>query len=215
MVVVGPLLGRRGALGFLIAMLLAFAAPHRLEAGTRPEEVVETLVQHIVELLESDELAREDAADRLAHTISEDVDLDRLGRLTLGRHWRSADEAQQAEYLELFRQLMLTKFISHLGVYSGRELESGADLFTIEGSRSIGERDVIVDSVVRPPDRPPVRAAWRLRGDEGGDWVIIDLIVENVSLLISQRSEFASVIERAGIDGLLGEMRERVATTRS
>jgi len=214
MVVVRPLLGRRGALGVLIALALAYAAPHRPEAGTAPEAVIETLVQHIVQLLESDELAREDATERLARTIGEDVDLDRLGRLVLGRHWRSADEAQQAEYLELFRQLMLSKFMSHLGVYSGKELDSASDLFTIEGSRPIGERDVIVDSVVRPPDRPPVRAAWRLRGDDGG-WVIIDLIVENVSLLISQRAEFATVIERGGIDGLLGEMRERVATSRS
>jgi ABC-type transporter MlaC component len=41
--------------------------------------------------------------------------------------------------------------------------------------------------------------------------VIIDLIVEGISLLVTQRSEFAAVLERSGVDGLLAELRARVA----
>jgi phospholipid transport system substrate-binding protein len=40
--------------------------------------------------------------------------------------------------------------------------------------------------------------------------VIIDLVVEGVSLLITQRSEFGSVLERAGVDGLIHELQKRV-----
>jgi phospholipid transport system substrate-binding protein len=44
-----------------------------------------------------------------------------------------------------------------------------------------------------------------------GEPVIIDLIVEGISLLVTQRSEFAAVLERSGVDGLLTELRARVA----
>jgi ABC-type transporter MlaC component len=53
-----------------------------------------------------------------------------------------------------------------------------------------------------------VHVDWRLR-DAGQGPVIIDLIIEGASLLVAQRSEFATVIERADIDGLLAELEAR------
>lgn len=209
---------RRGLLqgGLVLALSLLMAAPPApaTVAQEDPEAVVRTLVQHIVDLLEDGDLQGNDGIGRLATAINQDTDLDRLGRMVLGRYWRDADPAQQAEYLELFRELMLQKFVGHLGAYSGA-VEDAAGLFEITGSRPVSERDVLVDSLVRPPDRPPVRASWRLRQLDDGGYVIIDLVVENVSLLISQRSEFGSVVERGGIDGLLTEMRARLGRARS
>ena len=53
-----------------------------------------------------------------------------------------------------------------------------------------------------PTNGPPLALDWRLREGDAGP-VIIDLIVEGASLLVSQRSEFAAVIERHDLDGLL------------
>ena len=211
-----PMRPRRAVLkAALLALgLLVFHPAGQSRAQEDAEAVVGTLVQHVVDLLERGALQGDDGIGRLAAAIHEDTDLDRLGRMVLGRHWRSAEPAQQEEYLELFRQLMLQKFVGHLGAYSGR-VEDAAGLFEITGSRPVSERDVMVDSLVRPPDRPPVRASWRLRQLDDGSYVIIDLVVENVSLLISQRSEFGSVVDRGGIDALLSEMRARLEGTRS
>jgi phospholipid transport system substrate-binding protein len=203
-------LGRRAALGGIVAFTAVLALADQSRAQDSPEGVVEDLVGQIVELLQSDDLSGRDGIRRLAETIDQDTDLDRLGRLVLGRHWRTASDEQRAEYETLFRELMLSKFVGHLGAFAGSDLQASDDLFAVRGSRPIGGNDVIVDSVVRPPDRPPLDVAWRLRGGDDESWVIIDLIVENVSLLISQRSEFSSVIESSGIDGLLNEMRQRL-----
>ena len=203
---------RRAVLGVMAVLGLGLLTARPGSAVVRePEAVVEGLVGHIIELLESGGLSGEGAIQRLADTIAGDTDLDRLGRLVLGRHWRSASEAQQAEYQDLFRQLMLRKFIGHLGAYASDDLGPADQLFAVTGSRPAGGDDLIVDSTVSPPGRPPLAVAWRLREAENGGWVIIDLIVENVSLLISQRSEFSTVIERGGIEALLAEMRDRLA----
>lgn len=206
---------RRALAAALVVPALALAVAGYGRAATSPEAVVENLVQQIIDLLEGDELDGREGIRRLARTIDEDTDLDRLGRLVLGRHWRTASDDQRAEYETLFRETMMNKFVGHLGSLSGEQLDFGDDIFAVRGSRPIGGRDVIVDSVVRPPNRPPLDVAWRLRGDDGEDWVIIDLIVENVSLLISQRSEFSAVIERGGMDALLAQMRQRLASARS
>jgi phospholipid transport system substrate-binding protein len=212
----GPVRGpsRRGAL-IAAVLLTLFAAPVAAADGEAPEAVVSQLARQVIDLLQRGELERPDGLERLAAAIDDDTDLNRLARLVLGRHWRSATDAQQEEYQRLFRQLMLKKFVGHLGAYSNRQLGPSDELFQVTGSRTVGGGDVIVDSVVRPPDRPPLAAAWRLRPGDDGSFVIIDLIVANVSLLISQRSEFASVIERGGIDDLLDEMRTRLESTRS
>ena len=55
---------------------------------------------------------------------------------------------------------------------------------------------------------------WRLRVQDDQP-VIIDLIIEGVSLLVTQRSEFAAVIERSDMDGLLAELRARANSTES
>jgi ABC-type transporter MlaC component len=59
---------------------------------------------------------------------------------------------------------------------------------------------------VRPANGPALAVAWRLR-----DQAILDLVVEGVSLLITQRAEFATVIERRDVDGLLADLRARAA----
>jgi phospholipid transport system substrate-binding protein len=60
----------------------------------------------------------------------------------------------------------------------------------------------------------PLQVDWRLRAQDDGRLVVIDVIVAGVSLIVTQRSEFSTVIERQGFDGLLAELRQRVVQTR-
>ena len=88
------------------------------------------------------------------------------------------------------------------------------DRFRILGSGPAGERDTLVRSKVFPTNGQPLALDWRLRAGDSGP-VIIDLIVEGASLLVSQRSEFAAVIERHDLDGLLAELRARAGPSSS
>jgi ABC-type transporter MlaC component len=56
---------------------------------------------------------------------------------------------------------------------------------------------------------PPLAVDWRVRELDDRSLVAIDVIVEGVSLIVTQRSEFGAVIERQGLDGLLAELRRR------
>lgn len=202
--------GRRAVL-VASAALVIFGVATGVRAGAATAEAeasVRRLAEQIIALLAENGLSTDEGSEHLARVIDEEANLDLLGRLVLGRHWRRADDAQKEEYLGLFRQLMLQKFVGQLRAYTGDEIERTDEVFRIAGSRRVNERDILVASEVRPPGRKPLEVTWRLRGSD--DPVIIDVVVANVSLLISQRSEFAAVIERAGIDGLLAELRAQL-----
>ena len=149
------------------------------------------------------------AVDRrdLFHTLLRDnFDLPIIGRFVLGNYWHQATPEQQQEYLRLFESLVI-------GIYSDRfELYSG-EKFRVVTSRAESERDFIVTSDIVHPNGTSIAVDWRLRAHEGQPVKIVDVSVEGVSMSVSQRSEFASVIQRAGgqIDGLLKILRERVA----
>ena len=192
-------------LGSLVPGRLAWSVPSAAAA----EEVVQRLVDQVWQLLAERGVEQVDNQD-LHSVLDEGTDLSLLGRLVLGRYWRHANPRQRTEYLRLFRHYMLQTFVQRLRQYAGTDLGHPGARFQIIASRPVGERDVLVQSRMAPPTTPPLRVDWRLR-ERPGEPVIIDLIVEGISLLVTQRSEFAAILERSGVDGLLAELRARVA----
>lgn len=206
-------MSRRG-FGVLVMVGMLGLTSSGAHAGAFPasEATVERLIGEIANLLADREAGTNVELEALGEVIDQEADLDLLGRLALGRHWRAATVEQQAEYEDLFRAMMLRRFAGYLNAYSGNTLDgSVADLVEVDGSREVAGGDVMVDTTISPPSAPPLDVKWRLRQREGKP-AVIDLIIGQVSLLITQRSEFASVIEQSGIDGLLARLRDQVGS---
>jgi phospholipid transport system substrate-binding protein len=192
----------------LLPWLVPGGVARALPSVAAAEEVVQRLVDQVLRLLGEGGVDNLDQGDLLS-VLDEGTDLTLLGRLVLGRYWREANQRQRTEYLQLFRHYMLQTLVQRLRQYVGSDLSYAGERFQIIASRPVGERDVLVQSRVAPPSSQPLRVDWRLR-ERPGEPVIIDLIVEGISLLVTQRSEFAAVLERGGVDGLLAELRVRV-----
>jgi phospholipid transport system substrate-binding protein len=193
----------------LLGALLPGRAARGLPSAAAAEQVVNRLVEQVWQLLAERGDAPDIDRDHLLSVLDQGTDLSLLGRLVLGRYWRDASPGQRSEYLQLFRRYMLQTFIQRLRQYAGTDMSHPGERFQIIASRPLGERDILVQSRVAPPTSQPLRVDWRLR-ERPGEPVIIDLIVEGISLLVTQRSEFAAVLERGGVEGLLAELRARV-----
>jgi phospholipid transport system substrate-binding protein len=124
-----------------------------------------------------------------------------VARLILGRYWRTASEQQRADYLKLFRAFALHTLATRLDVYGGQDFE-------VTGAKAVDDRDAVVSTRI-VGHGAPVKVDWRVRELDDHNLVAIDVIVEGVSLIVTQRSEFGAVIERQGMDGLLSELRRR------
>jgi phospholipid transport system substrate-binding protein len=167
------------------------------------QQLIESVGVEVLGVLRDPALDNQQKFTRLVALLDGPIDLEIIARLILGRHWRSASEAQQAEYLQLFRAFALDNLASRLHVYDGQDFE-------IVGAQAVNDRDAVVATRVTGGGRPPLKVDWRVRERDDGDLVAIDVIVEGVSLIVTQRSEFSAVIERSGMDGLLAELRRRV-----
>jgi phospholipid transport system substrate-binding protein len=203
------------ALAVAVVGLGVLALPRPAPASdSSAEQVVEGLAEAIWTTLQENGVDQEGRIDRLTTLLETRADVSLIGRLALGRHWNRLPEAQRPEYEELFRAVVIRSLARRLDDYAAGARGTLSDRFRILGSGPAGERDTLVRSKVFPNNGQPLALDWRLRAGASGP-VIIDLIVEGASLLVSQRSEFAAVIERQDIDGLLAELRARAGSTSS
>lgn len=206
-------LTRRRLLQGTVVLCAMFGSSHSSHAATTPEQDAKAIITRLVEqiLLAINADGGETGGDRrLMAAIESETNLSLLARMTLGRYWRQATTQQRKVFADVFRRYLLQSFTSRLRRYAGTGLGDVHDRFSIKATKKAGKNDVVVQSLIKPPSGAPLEVNWRLRSRDGR-FFIIDLVVEGVSLLITQRSEFGSVVERIGIDGLIGELETRVA----
>ncbi|WP_029011160.1 MlaC/ttg2D family ABC transporter substrate-binding protein [Azospirillum halopraeferens] len=179
----------------------SFAQP--ADAGAR--DFIERLGNEAISTFARTDLSRQQALSSFTRLLHEGFDVPYIGRWVLGRHWNAATPQQQQEYLNLFERLIVD-------TYANRFLEYSGETFRIAGSRPEGERDTMVQTQIVRPAGPPVQVEWRVRQQAPGTFKIIDVVVEGVSMGVTQRSEFASVVQsRGGITGLIDALRSRVS----
>ena len=142
--------------------------------------------------------------NQLKQLLDQATDLELVARLVLGRYWRQATPEQQAEFVALFKELVMQTMAERMSWYNGQTFE-------ITDAKPVDERDTMVATrILRPSGKPPILVDWRVRAS-GGSFLLIDILAEGVSLVVTQRAEAADVIGRDGLDGLLGQMRDRLA----
>jgi phospholipid transport system substrate-binding protein len=186
-----------------LALLLGGRSTQAAVSADAAQQMIQEIGTQVLAILRDQGLDNQQKFDRLVALLDGPIDLELIARLILGRHWRSASEAQRTEYLELFRAFALDNLASRLHVYDGQDFE-------IVGAQAVNERDAVVATRVTGGGRPPLKVDWRVRELDEGALVAIDVIVEGISLIVTQRSEFSAVIERQGMEGLLAELRQRV-----
>ena len=190
---------------FFLALVLATtfsigAVAQKAQADT--EEFIASLGDRALQVLVVDSQSETERENAFRELLSEGFDLRLIGRYALGRYWRRATAEQRSEYAKLFEDFIVETYVARLGEYSGETL-------TVVSSRP-DDQDTIVTSEIVREGRQPIRVDWRVRRGEG-EPKIIDVVVEGVSMLLTQRDEFASVIQRSGgnVEGLLARLREK------
>lgn len=196
---VSPDLGRR-ALVLMAASALIVAAGSARADCPGAEAFIESAGQRTVAILNASDSDDARRLQQMADLMFEVADLSLIARLVLGRHWRSATEAQRAAYLDAFRVYALDSL-----AYRFARLGGGVS-FKLLGRCVAEDRDARVGTEVKLPTRPePVRIDWRTREADGG-YRLVDVAIEGVSLVVSNRSEFDSVVSREGLDALIARI---------
>ena len=129
-----------------------------------------------------------------------------MARYVLGRYWRRASEEERAEYLQLFREVVIHASANRLFHYSGQSFEITRAMST--ASANSKEQAAIVRSRFHVSEGSAVRVDWRV-ASLGDNYKITDIILEGVSLANTYRDEYAAVVRRHGMQGLLNQLRKQ------
>lgn len=186
---------------FLPLALIAFSSP-AMAQKTGPEVFIGKMTSHAIDFLANPELSFEQRKVQFRTLLRRDFDLRTIGRFVLGRYWNQATPAQQKEYLKLFEERVVNIYSNRFKEYDGQKIE-------VRGSRPEGD-DTLVTTFIVSDSSKPIQIDWRVR-NKGGAYKIVDVVVEGVSMSMTQRSDYASVIQTGGgdIEFLLTSLREK------
>ena len=194
-----------------LAALVGLGAPRPATAAGSgdPAIFVHEFSDRAIEVLADHSLSGAHRQQAFRELLTAGFDVKAISRFVLGRYWRRATEAERAEFTGLFEDLIVATYSRKFSDYSGQTLK-------VEAIREENGKMAAVASRILRKGGEPIRIDWRLlrRGDS---WRIVDVVVEGMSMVLSQRSEYAAVIKGDGgkIEGLLVKLREKTARLRS
>ncbi len=194
-------------LGALLLLAVSIGTTGEIQAQTSPQEAarfVQALGSEAV-LLQS-AVRSEPQETRIAvlrDLVRRGFNLELTSQFVLGKYWHRATARQRSEFQDLFTEYLLNSYARRIGSYHAETLD-------IVASHPVGSKDVLVETSVAGDDGT-TNPIWRVRAQDGV-YKIIDVSIDGVSLALTQRREFAAVINRQGLDGLLDMLRQKLAT---
>jgi phospholipid transport system substrate-binding protein len=185
-----------------VATALPAAAQNAVPAATA---FIDRLAQRAIEGLTAKDIDAADRAERFRLIFTETFDVPTIGRFALGAPWRTASAADREAYLKAFEDFIVATYANRFADYGGEAIRT-------TGSRRGDDDEVFVASEFARTQGAPVRVVWRLR-PTGNTWRIIDVIIEDVSMAITQRDDFSATIQRNGgrISALIEALRSKSA----
>jgi phospholipid transport system substrate-binding protein len=189
------------ATAFVSATAIA-AAP-----GT-PEEVIRSTSAKVIEVLADNTKTTAQKKTILDSYLDTCCDFVTISKLVMAKNWKSLKESQQDEFIGLFRKYLVATYGDAIENYSGETVE------ILSGRKEVRDDYTVMTKIARGGGQADLLVDYRLR-QVSGEWRIIDVIAEGISMVSNLRSQFQEVITRDGTDGLLAQLREKTKSTAS
>ena len=139
---------------------------------------------------------------RLAPAVDRTFDIPTMTRLAIGPAWGTLSPAQQQQLMAAFAHYIAATYADRFDSYSGEQLQ-------VTGERPNGT-EVMVQTKIAKSNGEATRLDYLMRQDQGS-WRISDVYLDGtISQLAVHRSEFHSILQREGVDGLVTALTRKV-----
>jgi phospholipid transport system substrate-binding protein len=196
---------RRFCAGWL-ALSVAMAAEPRIgRAASSPQETISSFYGTLLTTMKSGAtLGTKGRYEQLAPAIRQDFDLLYMTRMAVGPTWTRLSDDQKKQVSDAFARYITATYADNFDSYSGERLEVTGQQTTSYGT--------IVQSRIVKSNGEPVSFNYLMRPDNGG-WRVGDIyLTGTISQLATLRSQFSSVLEHGGADGLTATLNRKAET---
>jgi phospholipid transport system substrate-binding protein len=178
-----------------IALVLGFGSQ---AWASSPTEQLRVYTDQVMKVLESRTMTAPERLEAVRAVASEAFDVSETAQRALGLHWQQRTPAERQEFVQIFRSLLEQTYLSKIGEFGGERIKYVSE--RIDGDRAI-VRAVVV---TKNGTEIPVESRLLQKADR---WLIYDVLIENISLIASYRSQFDRVIRTASYPELIRRLK--------
>ncbi len=154
----------------------------------------------MVRILENPALDQAQRRAEIRAVALDAFDIVEAARRALGPHWPKRSAVERDEFTGLFQGLLERGYLSRIGEYGGERVQ-------YVGERVDGDYATVRAQIVTSKGtQVPVEARVLRKGDR---WLMYDVLIENVSLVASYRSQFDRVIRTSSYEELVRRLKDR------
>ena len=198
-----PLTGKIAGRGLALLLGMAISAASAAAPSVGPQDGLRSFYDTLLATMKDGRtLGQSGRYARLAPVIGRLFDVPLMARLAVGSSWASLPPTQQQQVTEAFGHYISATYADRFDSYSGEQLQ-------ITGEQPYGA-EVIVQTRIVKANGDTVSLNYRMH-ENGGSWQISDVYMDGtISQLATQRSEFHSILQREGVDGLIMTLNRKV-----
>jgi phospholipid transport system substrate-binding protein len=141
--------------------------------------------------------------DKLDDIFIEVMDIDWIAKFVLGKYWNTLDDAKKTQYMKQYREYLIASYVPLFKDYNGQKMDI-KDIKTIKQSQYL----VVTDIEPSDPQSASYRVEYRVHFDNG-NFRVRDIIAEGISMITTQRSDFASILNTSGFDSLIQKLKDK------
>lgn len=190
-----------------ISLALALVLPGLAHsAPTTPEEDARRSSERIISHIEQNKAELSENPEKLYQFVDSEiipkVDVPRVTKLILGPAHADATPEQRKRFAAAFQKMLVRTYGNALLEYSGERIEF------LPTRREEGATDALVRSQFTPKQGSPIPVNYRVHLVDD-QWLIYDIIVNNISLVTNYRGSFSSEIRKNGLEALIDRLEAR------
>jgi phospholipid transport system substrate-binding protein len=195
---------RMGKLASLcLGLLLAFGLlTQQATAASDPQEIARSFYGVLVSNMKEGRMLGETGRyARLVPVVDRTFAIPFMTRLAIGPYWGTLTPAQQQQVTAAFAHYVAATYADQFDSYSGEQLQ-------VAGARPFGTQ-IMVETRIVKSNGEATRLDYLMRQDQGS-WQISDVYLDGtISQLAVHRSEFHSILQRQGVDGLVAALNRK------
>ena len=195
--------GKIAGRGLALLLGVAISAASAAAPSVSPQDGLRSFYDTLLTTMKAGRtLGQSGRYARLAPVIGRLFDVPLMARLAVGSSWASLPPTQQQQVTEAFGHYISATYADRFDSYSGEQLQ-------VTGEQPYGA-EVIVQTRIVKANGDTVSLNYRMH-ENGGSWQIADVYMDGtISQLATQRSEFHSILQREGVDGLIMALNRKV-----
>lgn len=178
------------------------------DSNQTARSLVEKILGEVTAILHNSQLNKAQRRDEIRNIAYEHIDFETLSRLTLGHYWRDITDAQKADFIDAFKKHLSATYAHATDDYTNEQLSVTGDREESNGDWTV--KTQIVGTNQQDNRQAEAKVDYRLRKKDN-QWKVIDVVIDNASLVANFRAQFQDIMSNGGIDKLIKLLREKDA----